>query len=46
MRDARLEVYREPGEDGYQSVTRLGAGETVALLKRPDARIAVDDLLP
>jgi len=46
VRDARLEVYREPGEDGYQSVTRLGAGETVAPLQRPDARIAVDDLLP
>lgn len=46
VRDARLEVYREPGEDGYQSVTRLGAGETVAPLKRPDAGIAVDDLLP
>ena len=40
VRDACLEVYREPGEDGYQSVTRLGAGETVAPLMRPDARIA------
>ena len=44
--DARLEVYRDPDEDGYCSVTRDAAGESVAPLARPDARIAVDDLLP
>ena len=44
--EARLEVYRDPGEDGYRSVTRHAAGDSVAPLARPDARIAVDDLLP
>ena len=44
--DACLEVYREPAEDGYRSVTRYVAGDHVAPLARPDARIAVDDLLP
>ena len=44
--DARLEVYRDPDEDGYRSATRHAAGESVAPLARPDARIAVDDLLP
>ena len=44
--EARLEVYRDPAEDGYQSVTNHGAGDTVAPLGRPDAQIEVDDLLP
>ena len=44
--DARLEVYRDPAEDGYRSVTRHAAGDSVAPLARPDARIVVDDLLP
>ena len=39
-------LYRDPGEDGYRSVTRRAAGDSVAPLARPDARIAVDDLLP
>ena len=44
--DARLEVYRDPAQDGYRTVTIHGAGDTVAPLARPEARIAVDDLLP
>ncbi len=44
--DARLEVYRDPAEDGYRNVTRHAAGDRVAPLARPDARIVVDDLLP
>ena len=44
--DARLEVYRDPGEDGYRSVTKHAAGDSVAPLARSDARVAVDDLLP
>ena len=44
--EARLEVYREPGEDGYHGVTRHAAGDTVAPLAHPDAQIVVDDLLP
>ena len=44
--EARLEVYRDPAEDGYRSVTSHGAGDTVAPLARPDAQVVVDDLLP
>ena len=42
----RLEVYRDPAGDGYRSVTHHVAGDKVAPLARPDAQIAVDDLLP
>ena len=42
----RLEVHRDPAEDGYQSVTNHAAGDEVSPLARPHARIAVDDLLP
>ena len=42
----RLEVYRDPAGDGYRSVTNHAAGDKVAPLARPDAQIAVDDLLP
>ena len=44
--EACLEVYRDPAGDGYQSVTNRAAGDKVAPLARPDAEIAVDDLLP
>ena len=44
--DSRLEVYRNPAGDRYRSVTNHGAGDKVAPLARPDARIVVDDLLP
>ena len=44
--DARLEVYCDPAQDGYRTVTIHGAGDTVAPLARPEARVAVDDLLP
>ena len=45
-REARLEVHRDPAAGGYRSVTNHGAGDEVAPLARPDARIAVEDLLP
>ena len=44
--DACLEVYRDPAEDGYRSITKHAAGDSVAPLARPDAQIVVDDLLP
>ena len=44
--DARLEVRRDPTGDAYRSVRSLRAGEAVAPLARPDATIAVADLLP
>ena len=43
---ARLEVYRDPVDDGYRTVQSFGAGETVAPLARPAAAIFVADLLP
>ena len=43
---ARLEVYRDPGEDGYRSVSIHETGDSVAPRGCPEARIAVDDLLP
>ena len=44
--EACLEVHRDPAADGYRSITSHGAGAQVAPLARPDARIAVEDLLP
>ena len=44
--ESRLEVYRDPAGDGYQSITIHAAGDKVRPLARPDAQIAVDDLLP
>ena len=44
--EARLEVYRDPAGDAYRSVTHHAAGDKVAPLACPDARIVVDDLLP
>lgn len=42
----QLEVYRNPGEGGYQTRLVLKAGDTVTPLASPDAVIAVADLLP
>ena len=44
--EARLEIYRDPAEDGYHTVTRHGADDTVAPLGRPDAQVYIADLLP
>lgn len=42
----QLEVYRNPGEGGYQTRLILKAGDTVSPLASPGAVIAVADLLP
>lgn len=51
--DRRLEVYRDPGPDAtapygyaYRTRTVLVPGDTVSLLLRPQAMVAVADLLP
>ena len=44
--DHRLEVYRDPAEDGYRAVSQHPAGDRVAPLARPGREILVDDLLP
>ena len=43
---ARLEIYRDPGADGYHALAVRGSGATVSPLARPAARVAIDDLLP
>jgi len=43
---AVLEVHRDPAPAGYRSVSRLGAGQTIAPLAAPGAQVAVADLLP
>lgn len=42
----QLEVYRNPGEGGYQTRLILKAGDTIAPLASPSAIIAVADLIP
>jgi Uma2 family endonuclease len=41
--DGAVEVYREPGPDGYASVTLHGSGETVSSLAFPAVSFAVTD---
>jgi Uma2 family endonuclease len=41
-----LEVYRDAGSDGYRTHQVLHAGETVAPLLAPSARINIDSILP
>jgi Uma2 family endonuclease len=44
--DDVIEVRRDPGPNGYRSMTKHWRGETVAPLEFPDLVLAVDDLLP
>jgi Uma2 family endonuclease len=44
--DRVLEVHRDPAGGVYRTKTTSGEGETVAPLARPEATIAVADLLP
>ena len=46
VRDACLEVHRDPSGDAYASRVVLDEGEHVSPLTRSTARIAVSDLLP
>jgi Uma2 family endonuclease len=41
--DGAVEVYRDPGADGYGSVTLHGSGETVSSLAFADVSFAVTD---
>lgn len=45
LQDDILQVYREPGPDGYGLVLTARRGERIASLAFPDREIAVDDLL-
>ena len=42
----RVEVYREPGPEGYDRVQRLARGEAISPAALPDVVIRVDDILP
>ena len=44
--DARVEVYRDPAATGYRTVLMRRPGETIAPLARPEAAVAIGDLLP
>jgi len=44
--DDVIEVRRDPGPNGYRTMSTHGRGETVAPLEFPDLVLAVDDLLP
>lgn len=44
--DRTLEVYRQPGADGYADPRVYRPGDTVAPLAAPEATLAVADLLP
>jgi Uma2 family endonuclease len=44
--DDAVEVFRQPGPDGYRQVTRHGRGDMIAPEAFPDVQVAVADLLP
>ncbi|MFL6200473.1 MAG: Uma2 family endonuclease [Thermoanaerobaculia bacterium] len=46
LRNKTLEVYRDPSGERYRTQLLLKAGDTVSPLARPEAVIAVADLLP
>jgi Uma2 family endonuclease len=43
--EGRLEVCRDPAEDGYRQIWLLGRGKSVTLLAFPDVEVTVDELL-
>lgn len=44
--DDCLEVYRDPVGEGYQHMSTMKAGESVACLAIPAAQVAISDLVP
>lgn len=44
--DDVVEIRRDPGSNGYRTLSTHGRGETIAPLEFPDLVVAVDDLLP
>lgn len=41
----QIEVYREPRQDGYRTVTRYAPGESLSLLAFPDVTLNVSEIL-
>lgn len=46
LENRRLEIYREPSQDGYGLVIILAEDKTASPLFKPEAQITVSDLLP
>jgi Uma2 family endonuclease len=44
--DKVFEVHRDPQPAGYDSIVRVGRGETIAPLRFPDLVVAIDDVIP
>jgi Uma2 family endonuclease len=45
LEEGRLEVYRDPAEDGYRQIWLLGRGKRVQLLAFPEVEVTVDEVL-
>ncbi|MES1244368.1 MAG: Uma2 family endonuclease [Acidobacteriota bacterium] len=46
LSEDRLEIYRNPGESGYQTRLLLSSGSSVEPLASPGAAVAIADILP
>jgi Uma2 family endonuclease len=44
--DKVFEVHRDPRPAGYDSIVRVGRGETITPLRFPDLLVAIDDVIP
>jgi Uma2 family endonuclease len=44
--DRKLHVFREPNQDGYQSIVVLGDDASISPLQFPDISFMVRDMLP
>lgn len=42
----RVEIYRDPGPDGYRDVRQVGREARIAPQALPDLVISVDDVIP
>lgn len=45
INDARVEVYRDPRDDDYQSVAIRTGSDTLTMLRFPDVALRVDEIV-
>ena len=45
LSEKRVEVYRQPSAQGYQSVQQLGSGQNLAPLALPEIKVAIAEIL-
>jgi Uma2 family endonuclease len=43
--DAKIVIFRGPGDDAYETVTVHGAGDIISPIRFPDLQIAVSDIV-